>query len=492
MEQSRIADKNTPYWWEAAPVKPLPRQPLAKKLDVAIIGAGYAGLSAGLVLARDGRSVAAFDAMNPGEGASSRNGGITSGSIRPDYATITRRFGEDKAIAIEAEGKIAREFLYDFIRTEGLDCDFNLVGQFKGVIGFDQYEKTARSAETLAKRLGIETYAVPYTEQRNYIGTDFYRGGMVRMDIGGLHPAKFHAELLRVALASGLTVHSGTRVTSIEKDGAEFRVATSAGTVQARQVLVCTDGYTDAAVPYLRRRLVPVRSRIIVTEELAPDVMARLMPKQMMMTEGRQLGYYYRPTPDGKRILLGGRDSSRAGDPDGPKLVLRNGLVNLFPNWKTSVCRTPGSAMSRCTATCCPASSKRTASSMPRDSAVPGSSGHPGWACTRRTGCSAIGKRRAPRSTSDRRPSFRFTTATHGSCRPSFKAIASRTKSPCTVPAAEKTSGIRPSAGAGSSPPQKLVAPTKDVTAAWRKTLFSTATAPLVDTCCFSSFASLS
>ncbi|TKD21329.1 MAG: FAD-binding protein, partial [Mesorhizobium sp.] len=61
MQQPKVADKNTPYWWEAAPVKPLPRQPLANRLDVAIVGAGYAGLSAGLVLAREGRSVAAFD-----------------------------------------------------------------------------------------------------------------------------------------------------------------------------------------------------------------------------------------------------------------------------------------------------------------------------------------------------------------------------------------------------------------------------------------------
>ncbi|PJR13041.1 NAD(P)/FAD-dependent oxidoreductase [Sinorhizobium meliloti] len=331
MHEQKVADKDTPYWWEAAPVRSLPKQPLAKSVDVLIVGAGYAGLSAGLVLAREGRSVAAFDAMNPGEGASSRNGGITSGSIRPDYATITRRFGEEKAIAIEAEGKTARDFLYDLIKAEGLDCDFRLTGQFKGVIGFDDYEKTARGAEVLAKRLGIDAYPVPYNEQKNYIGTDFYRGGMVRMDIGGLHPAKFHAELLRVALASGLTVHSGTRVTSIEKQGAGFRVTTSAGTVQARRVLVCTDGYTDGAVPYLRRRLVPVRSRIIVTEELAPDLMAHLMPQRMMMIEGRQLGFYYRPTPDGKRILLGGRDSSRRGDPIEPKLYLRNGLIKLFP-----------------------------------------------------------------------------------------------------------------------------------------------------------------
>ena len=331
VHEPKVAGKNTPYWWEAAPVMPVPRQPLAKTLDVAIVGAGYAGLSAGLALARGGRSVAVFDAMNPGEGASSRNGGITSANIRPDYATIARRFGEDTAMAIETEGKTAREFLYDFIRTEKLDCDFRLVGLFKGAIGYEQYETMARGAEALAKRLKIESYAVPYAEQRNYIGTDFYRGGTVRMDIGGLHPAKFHAELLRVALASGLTVHSRTPVTGIERDGDGFRVATSAGTVQARQVLVCTNGYTDAANPFLRRRLVPVRSRIIATEELAPDVMARLMPKRMMMSEGRQLGFYYRPSPDRTRILLGGRDSSRVGDPAAPTLRLRRGLAELFP-----------------------------------------------------------------------------------------------------------------------------------------------------------------
>jgi glycine/D-amino acid oxidase-like deaminating enzyme len=331
VQQPKVADKNTPYWWEAAPVKPLPPQPLAKTLDVAIVGAGYAGLSAGLVLAREGRSVAAFDAMNPGEGASSRNGGVTSGTIRPDYATITKRFGEEKAMAIEAEGKIAREFLYDFIKTEGLDCDFRLVGAFKGALGHNQYDKMARGAETLAKRLGIESYAVPHAEQRNYIGTDFYRGGTVRMDIGGLHPAKFHAELLRVTLASGLTVHSNTPVTSIERDGSGFCVMTTAGTVQARQVLVCTDGYTDTATPFLRRRLVPVRARIIATKELAPELMARLMPKLMTIGENRQLGFYYRPSPDGRRILLGGRDSSRIGDPAAPTLRLRNGLVEIFP-----------------------------------------------------------------------------------------------------------------------------------------------------------------
>ena len=320
--------------------------------------------------------------MNPGEGASSRNGGITSANIRPDYATIARRFGEEKAMAIEAEGKIAREFLYDFIRTEKLDCDFRLVGLFKGAIGYEQYETMARGAEALAKRLKIESYAVPYAEQRNYIGTDFYRGGTVRMDIGGLHPAKFHAELLRVALASGLTVHSRTPVTGSS--------GTATASVSRHRPAQCRRGRfwsAPTAIPMpptlsCAAAWCRCASRIIATEELAPDVMARLMPKLMMMSEGRQLGFYYRPSPDRTRILLGGRDSSRVGDPAAPTLRLRNGLVEAFPGTGE------GSPLAQLVRQCrheprhaAPHLREATAWSMPPASAVRAWSGHRGSVC---------------------------------------------------------------------------------------------------------------
>jgi glycine/D-amino acid oxidase-like deaminating enzyme len=331
MQQSNIACKNTPYWWEAAPVRPLPSQPLTKQADVVVVGAGYAGLTAAIMLARAGRSVTVLDKMNPGEGASSRNGGITSGNIRPSFADLKRRFGEDRALAIELEGKIARDFLYDFIRSERLDCDFQLVGKFGGAIGAEQYESYARSAEALQRKLGIEAYAVPQSEQRNYIGSDYYRGGYVRKDIGGVHPAKLHSEILRVALAAGASVHSGVSVQSIEASTNGHKITTSAGIIQTRQVLVCTNGYTDGANPWLRRRLIPVRSRIIVTESLSSEVMDRLMPSRMMYSEGLILGHYFRPSPDGTRILLGGRDASSNDDPTGPTRLIRKGLLRIFP-----------------------------------------------------------------------------------------------------------------------------------------------------------------
>lgn len=334
MKHEQLADKNTAYWWEAAPPQPIPEKPLPQELDVVVVGAGYAGLSAGTVLARAGRSVACLDKMNPGEGASTRNGGITSGNIRPGRRELVRRFGAEHADAIDGEGKKAREFVYDMIARENMDCDFQPVGRFLGAFGREQYDYMARDAERLEKQFGIEAYAVPHGQQHDYVGTDVYRGGTVRMDIGGLHPAKFHRELLRVAEAAGAAVHSGVQVQSIEREGSGFTVRTDKGAIRAGQVLVCTNGYADSADRWLRRRLVPVRSRIIVTEELSPEVMARLMPKNMMMSENRMLGFYYRPTPDHRRILLGGRDGSVYGEPVGPVLHLRDGLIKLFPELK--------------------------------------------------------------------------------------------------------------------------------------------------------------
>jgi glycine/D-amino acid oxidase-like deaminating enzyme len=122
-----------PYWWEAAPPARLAQRALARRCDVVIVGAGYTGLSAGLTLARAGRSVQIFDRQRPGEGASTRNGGIANGNLRPSYNQMRRKFGEARAQALLAEAKAAREELAEFVKRENIDCDFLLVGRFTGV-----------------------------------------------------------------------------------------------------------------------------------------------------------------------------------------------------------------------------------------------------------------------------------------------------------------------------------------------------------------------
>jgi glycine/D-amino acid oxidase-like deaminating enzyme len=275
--------------------------------------------------------VQVFDRQRPGEGASTRNGGIASGNLRPSYAQMVARFGETRADALQLEAKAAREDLADFIKAERIDCDFRLTGRFTGAANMSEYDRLAREADALRTKLGIEAHAVPRSEQRSILGTDFYCGGMVRADIGGLHPAKFHRGMLEAALKAGAIVHGETAVLGFTPRNGGFEVSTQRGRVEADHVIVGTNGYADASDRWLRRRLVPVRSRMIATAPLSDNLMSELMPKGVMCAETRKLHYYYRPSPDHTRILFGGRDGTIAGEPTWPTESLKRALADIFP-----------------------------------------------------------------------------------------------------------------------------------------------------------------
>ena len=195
--------KLTPYWWEAAPCAEIEPAEVPAAIDVAIVGAGFTGLSAALTLARAGRSVALFDAMRAGEGASSRNGGITSGNVKFPFPVLIEKMGLEIAKAIYGEGVAARDHLARLVTKEGIECNYKLVGRFTGANSAKSYERMGREADSLNKHFGIGVEMVPQAEQHREIGTDFYHGGQFRHDIGGVHPSLLHAGMLACALDAG-------------------------------------------------------------------------------------------------------------------------------------------------------------------------------------------------------------------------------------------------------------------------------------------------
>lgn len=301
---------------------------------MAIIGAGYTGLSAAITLTRAGRHVQVFDRQRPGEGASSRNGGITSGNLRVGLSECMERYGKEKGIALYREGAEARADLRRFIEAENIECDYVMSGRYTCCLTDAHYEAQARETEKINRYLDTGAYMVPASEQHNETGSKMYRGGVMRPDIGMLHPARFAAEMLRVALEAGATIHGETGMTawSREKDG--FRIVTPRGETRAKHILFAANGYMDGGNKWYRRRIVPIPSCMIVTEPLSDNLMNTLMPARRAMGETRKLYRYFRPSPDGKRIMIGGRSSmfGRTDADSGSHLL--KGLVEMYPELK--------------------------------------------------------------------------------------------------------------------------------------------------------------
>jgi glycine/D-amino acid oxidase-like deaminating enzyme len=297
-----------PYWWVAAPPPQDPPATLPSEADVIIVGGGYTGLSAALTLARHGRSVAVLDGSHPGFGASSRNGGMLGPSFQKmGIDALVAQYGEAKTMSILQESMDSMDYTTSLIDSEGIDCDLQRVGRFRAAVIPANLESMKRETARLERFIDLQAEFIERPDQHREIGSDLYHGGVIYHRDAGLHPAKYLRGLLDAVRRAGGQVSGGTRVNGIERCQGRWRVRTSRGDLRGGEVLLATNGYTDPAWPWFRRRVVPVQAAIIATEPMPAATMDRLFPKRRMHGETRRMMNFYRPSPDGTCILLGGR-----------------------------------------------------------------------------------------------------------------------------------------------------------------------------------------
>lgn len=296
--------RDEPLWHDRLG-EPGPPQSLPERADVAIVGAGYCGLAAAQELASRGQRVVVFEAGDLGRGASTRNAGMVIPELKQGLRSLRRRYGPLASPLVAAVHE-AFELVEKLVHERRIDCDYRRSGGLLLAHHPRQVATLRELTDELVEDLGETARFVPRGELAAEIGTARYEAAMLMEATGGLHPASYHAGLLRLARTAGAAVHEHTRVTSIEAHQSEFSVMTTRGVLHAGDVLVAANAYVDRSFPPLQRRVLPVGSFIIATEPLPPELASQLIPNNRMCFDTRHFVRYWRRTPD-DRLLFGGR-----------------------------------------------------------------------------------------------------------------------------------------------------------------------------------------
>jgi glycine/D-amino acid oxidase-like deaminating enzyme len=323
--------KWAPYWWERSP--PLDRgfdRP-PPKVDALIVGSGYTGLNAALQLARGGRDVLVCDGGVIGEGCSTRNGGQISTNVKLGFASLVRSYGEEIARQILYDGHRSLQWIGEFVREERIGCDFRVVGRYHVAHNETALKALVASIGNQPKGFEVPAHVVPYAEQHSELGTDVYRGGVVFENHASLDPGRYHAALVALARAAGVRFAPRRLVTGYARKGTGFAVSTQLGPVEARDLVLATNGYSGPLSTWHRRRIIPIGSYIVATEELPESLVDEIIPKDRIVSDTRRVLYYFRASPDRRRILFGGRVSIAETDPRISGPLLYREMVRLFP-----------------------------------------------------------------------------------------------------------------------------------------------------------------
>lgn len=314
--------------WEATTRLFPPEAPTlegAMRADVAVVGAGYTGLSAALALAERGACVVVLEGRQIGYGASGRNGGQVIPGLKLDPDALDRRFGEATTAFVGA----AADTTFALIERLKIDCGAARTGWIQPTVKRSHRKLLARRAEQWRRRgAPVETLDMDAVQRKT--GSIRFHAGLRYARAGVLHPLDYVRGLARAAEAAGAKLHALSPVERLVRTGPGWRVTTAHGSVEASDIVLAANGYTDGLWPGLKQTIMPARSCQIATTPLDPELLAQILPGGEAVSDTRRIGVYFRIGPGG-RLVIGGRGPFREPRAPHDYRRLKAALTWLFP-----------------------------------------------------------------------------------------------------------------------------------------------------------------
>ena len=307
--------------------------------DVAVVGGGFAGLSAAIELADRGFSVVVLEAREVGWGASGRNGGQVIAGLACDQSVIEEQLGLDASRQVWGMTLEAIDMIAQQRARFGIQCDWQ-PGYLALAVGPRKARELQAWHALMGERYGYASQWIVPADMPNWIASPRYHSGVHDPRGGHLHPLKYCLGLARGASNLGVTIHENSKVEHIDP-GARVRLRCATGSVRASFVLLAGNVYLDALTPGLApgiaQRIMPVGTYIVASQPLAGGVAASLIPSRSAACDTNFVLDYFRTTAD-QRLLYGGRVSYSTATPANLAQSMQRRMERTFPQLKgTSV-----------------------------------------------------------------------------------------------------------------------------------------------------------
>ena len=294
-----------PYWWED--YKPYHFQNCSinnQTYDLVIIGAGYTGICAAQESVSKNLKTLLIDQNALGEGASTRSAGMVSGGLNlGKKVDLFKEYGDQMAVDFIKESIDSYRFLEDRVNGYHTEVKFQKTGRLVLAHSKKKLEALRKKTDLLNKLTNLKLDFLKNIDHE--ILNDYYKGGMLVHDAASIHPSLFYKFLLDKALNCKLDIFSPCKLLSHKKIENYHIVNTTEGIVKTKFLLFATNGYSEKEIGKENYNIIGVPSYIAVTNEIGTEAISKVMPKLRMYSDTKNDLFYFRPTPDHKRLLFG-------------------------------------------------------------------------------------------------------------------------------------------------------------------------------------------